>query len=86
MNDDNITYLADCTGDSMKWTVDQMLRDAVNEVSSGRRTPTKAIVIYLDDSDNGYHVGFSQSGMRLSEIVALTTVLNHILARDLGDG
>ncbi len=56
---------------SKDWTVEEMLEDALEEIKSGNRKANKAMVLFLDDKSGKYNTGFSQSGMSVSQCVAL---------------
>lgn len=75
----NITYLGSYTGDASKISVIDMLRDCIEDIKSGNRgNCKKAIVIFLEDTEDGqYDTGFSQAGMRMSEMVSLLSVIKH---------
>jgi hypothetical protein len=78
-NKSNITYLGSYTGDASKISVIDMLRDCIEDMKSGVRGGCKkAIVIFLEDTEDGqYDTGFSQAGMKMSEIVSLLSVIKH---------
>lgn len=75
---DKLIEFAHFSDNSKSWTPKQMLEEAVNRVSPGGNCENvkKAIVIYLDD-DKVYNTAYNQSGMKVSEVVALLqTVLS----------
>jgi hypothetical protein len=47
----------------------------------------KAIVIFLEDTEDGqYDTGFSQAGMKMSEIISLLSIIKHdLLNTIIGD-
>ena len=61
-----------------------MLADALSSVREKRRTPTKAIVLFLDDTQGKYDVGFCQSGLSLSQAVSLIEAAKATLLREMG--
>ena len=71
--DKKVSYLSQKTADGSRWTVEQMLTEALAEVAEQRTTPTKALVLFLDDADGQYDVGFRQSGLTMSQALALPT-------------
>lgn len=77
----NVTYIGKYTQDASKISVIDMLRDSIEDVKSGnRRECRKAIVIFLDDTENGqYDAGFNQAGMKVSEMIALIEYIKHDL-------
>ncbi len=80
----SISYLADEKSDSNSWSVEQMLASALSDIQKGERAATKAIVLFLDDSDEQYNVGFNQSGFRMSEAIALIEVAKITFLREMG--
>ena len=79
-----VSYLSQKTDDGSRWTVEQMLIEALAEVAEQRATPTKALVLFLDDTDGQYDVGFRQSGLSMSQALALTHIAQSVLLRDMG--
>ena len=61
-----------------------MLTDALAEVTEQRTTPTKALFLFLDDTDGLYDVGFRQAGLTMSQALALTQVAQSVLLRGMG--
>jgi len=73
--------------DAKLWSVEQMLAAALESVRAGERKATKALVVYLDtaqDDGHGYDVGFQQSGMSCSEMLALLDVAAAIMRKRMG--
>lgn len=66
----NVISLSDKLKDGTKWSAEQMLADALMDVSSGDHPEKKAMILWLDDTD-GYRIGFSQCGMTMPECVLL---------------
>ena len=83
---DNIVHINKNSCDGRKWTVEQMLGTALAEVKSGDRKTTKAVVIYLDDSEGGYAVGFTQAGLTMSQMLGLLDIAKAIVRSELGYG
>jgi len=77
----NVTYISAYTGDASKISVIDMLRDCIEDIKTRNRIDCKkAIVIFLHDMEDGqYDTGFSQAGMKTSEIVTLLSVVKHDL-------
>ncbi len=84
MANKKVSYLSHKTDDGSRWTVEQMLTDALAEVTEQRTTATKALVLFLDDTDGQYAVGFRQSGLSMSQALALTHVAQSVLLREMG--
>jgi len=61
--------LAEKKCDGTLWSIEQMLRDLVDD-KERLGEYNKAVVLLLND-DGQYSVGFSQAGMKMSECVAL---------------
>ena len=61
-----------------------MLADALSCVREHRRTPSKALVLYLDTEGDAYDVGFSQSGLSMSQALALLDVARSVILREMG--
>lgn len=51
-----------------------MLHEAISDLREGNRTACKAVVLFLNDEDDDYTIGFANSGMSSSEIIALIEV------------
>jgi hypothetical protein len=64
------------------WSVEQMLEDALSEVKERRSTPTKALVLFLDDRD-GYNAGFRNCGFSMSQGIALLEVAKAMFLREM---
>jgi hypothetical protein len=75
--------LSDYTGSSMSWGVEGMLRTALREVEKGERNANKAIVIFLNDEDGAWDIGFSQAQLSHSEIVSVIETLKHYLCLEM---
>ena len=82
--DKKVSYLSHKAADGSRWTVEQMLTEALAEVAEQRTTPTKALVLFLDDTDGQYDVGFRQSGLTMSQALALAHVAQSVLLREMG--
>ena len=78
--DKKVSYLSHKWADGSRWTVEQMLADALAEVTGQRVTPRKALVLFLDDTDGQCDVGFRQAGLTMSQGLALTNVAQAIRA------
>lgn len=66
-----VVHLATRTNDGTRWTPEDALQSALDDIRSGKRTPTKLAVVMLDDRGDRYNIHFTQAGMRMSEIVVL---------------
>ena len=84
MSDEKVIHLSHHTHDGSRWTVEQMLADALSDVREHRRTPTKALVLLLDEAEGRYDVGFNQSGLSMSQCLALVEVAKTLLLREMG--
>lgn len=61
-----------------------MLDDALSELREHRRTPTKAILLFLDDDDGKYDVAFSQAGLSMSQALSLVEIGKSVLIKNMG--
>jgi len=68
-----ISFLADVQDNANLISPEMCLISELQDVRKG--PPDKLIVLKLWDSDNRYLTGFSQSGMRCSEMIALLEVM-----------
>lgn len=75
--------LSGYTGSSMSWSVEGMLRTALREVEKGERNANKAIVIFLNDEDGAWDIGFSQAQLAHSEIISILETLKHYLCLEM---
>lgn len=78
---EKVIRLAEVSDDARHWSPEEMLKDALDRCE--REKPTKALVIFLNDRNDGYATGFQQSGMRNSEIVALCEAIKQRMLKDL---
>lgn len=78
-----VTYISKAAKDGTRWTVEQMLEDALSQVKEHRITPSKALVVFLDDEDK-YDVAFMQSGMSMSQSIALIEILKSVFLSEMG--
>lgn len=68
----DITSLAIASGDASKWSVEQMLEDALKEVREGKRGNRYAVLLTLDRGDGSdWNVGFHNAGLKTHEMLAL---------------
>jgi hypothetical protein len=75
----NLIKLVEKTGNSLHWGVADMLRATAKEVESGERECTKALVLFLDDKNGEYNVGFTNAGMSMSECIALARIAESVI-------
>lgn len=71
MATDKVVSIKAKSNDAKDWTVRDMLVDAIKEIDSGARQDKKALILWLEDDANYYHVGFHQSGMTVPECILL---------------
>jgi len=81
---DNTRSMAEHTRDASRWSPDQALEDAFEEIRSGRRQANKVLVLFLDDSDGRYDVGFTQAGLSMSQAIALMEVAKPLFLDEMG--
>ncbi len=78
---DKVVYLGALVDASM-WTIPQMLRTAGGHAK--KQGYNKALVLFLDDTEDNYRVGFMQTGMRCSEMLSLCDVIKDIIKEEMG--
>lgn len=70
-------------GDSYDWTPEMIAQQAVKRCQA-EDPPSKALVILLwDEKESQYDTGFFNSGMKLSEVVALIEYVKHDILRTM---
>ena len=74
--------LAEKRCDGILWSIEQMLRDLVDDKERLGKY-NKAVVLLLND-DGGYSVGFNQAGMKMSECVALCEMGKDLFKEEMG--
>ena len=74
--------MAEKLRDGTLWSIEQMLRDLVDD-KERLGEYNKAVVLLLND-DGGYSVGFSQAGMKMSECVALCEIGKDRFKEEMG--
>ena len=83
----SVELLAQHTGKADQWSVEQMLSESLREVREGNGVASsakKCVVIFLDTADEGYDIGFMQSGMSMSECVALCEIAKARFMTEMG--
>ena len=78
-----VVYLSERQNDGTLQTPRQMLDEAIESLPEHYN---KAVLVLLNDDDGAYDVGFYQSGMRMSEILALLRVSEQIFLGEMGYG
>lgn len=66
-----VVSISDATGDARMWDAEMMLQSALQEVREGQRSAKKALILWLEDDDDSYMVGFTQCGMTIVECILL---------------
>lgn len=79
-----ISYIAAKKCDGALWSVKDMLQDAISDPQIIDGTFNKALLIKLDDKNNAYTVGFSQSEMSMSQCLALIEVVRSVILNEMG--
>ena len=80
----DIVNMADHSDSSSLWTPEQMADQVAQDYRSGDRSGTKALVLHLDTTDGQYSVGFTQAGMKATEMIALMRVVEANILREMG--
>ena len=80
----SLISLAEKSKSSLHWTPTEMMEDEIREIASGERKATKAIVVFLDDTDGIYDVGWGNSGLSTTEAISLLEVAKARLLVHMG--
>lgn len=75
--------LSEVKNDNRLRTPEQMLRSVLQEVESGQIPNKRMMVIFLDDSDDNYDVGYRAANISSSQVVALLSVVRQWAIDDL---
>lgn len=75
--------LSEIKNDNRLRTPEQMLRGVLQELESGQIPAKRMMVIFLDDSDDKYDVGYRATNISSSQIVALLSVIRQWALDDL---
>jgi hypothetical protein len=81
---DRVINMAEKMQDSRLWTPEQVLDDVKKEIASGEIKAKMLMVIYLDEDDDHYSPGFTQAGMRVSQIVSLCEAVKTLALQQMG--
>ena len=79
-----IIKLIDHNNDGRSWSVEEMLRDCLENKDFDRYN--KAVVLFLDTHDGDYSTSFAQAGLSRSDMVSLLNVMALIFTRKLTEG
>ena len=77
-----VVSMVERKNDGRFWSVEDMLRDALEDHS---HMFNKGIVLLLDDKNDNFNFHWLQSGMKGSEMVALTELAKQAFAEQLLD-
>ncbi len=80
----NITYLADIHNNGTLDTPLHVLESVKERIESGQESPTKLVVISLDDSSGLYDIKWQQAGMKMSEMLALLEIAKSVVINEMG--
>jgi hypothetical protein len=83
---DKIIDLAKRSENSLHWTVSQMLAEEIEVRNRGERSDPKAVIIYLDDANQGYDLRWVQAGMSCSQMLALAEVFKMRVLQEMTEG
>ena len=81
VKDEETTKLFDYTEKSTMISPKQLLEKALSDMETDSivdklfKNPPKMVILYLNDIDDRYDVGFVQAQMKLSEIVGLLEIV-----------
>ncbi len=82
----NVKNLADVSESAMMMTPEMTLKEALNDVgkSGALANAKKILIIGLDDTNGQYDTTWYQSGMRMSDCLALLEVAKTKFLSDMG--
>ena len=83
MSDDNVINMAASSKSGKRWSPEQMLDEVKKDLKIGN-LGDKMLCISLDTIDGRYGVGYHQSGMKASEMLALLEVAKSLIIKDMG--
>lgn len=72
-----VVSLGERTNDATMMRPEDALHGALDDIAAAAITPTKVLVIMLNDKDGRYETRFVQAGMKMSECVALCEIMKH---------
>jgi hypothetical protein len=72
-----LVQLAERNNNAKSADLEATLVDALKDVRSGARIANRAVIIFLDDTNGKYDLGFQQCGMSMSEVVALLAIFQY---------
>ena len=78
------TKLVEKEHDGNKWSITEMLEEAIREIQAKEITPTKGIFIFLDDTGDKYDVSFRQAKCKASEMVAMIELIKSDIKKIMG--
>ena len=86
MSDKKILSMAEKTNNSSMQTPEQALNQCLKFIGKegAFKNGKKLLVLALDDTDGNYSVSFVQSGMKMSECVALCNVAKAFFMNEMG--
>lgn len=72
------------TNDARHWSPKQSLEQGLKDLEDRDFNPNKSITIFLDTKDGDYKVSFVQSGLSMSELLALLKVMESVALDKMG--
>jgi len=81
----NVTSIANKMNDARRWTLKQMLEDALIEADNQNKDIKKAIILYWNGDDNTVEVGFAQCGMTTMESLLLCELAKDRIKAEIYD-
>lgn len=81
----NVIKISDVKNDNRFITPMNTLCDAMDDIASEKKKPTKLIVLMLDDADGKYDMSFYASNLKASEVVALFEIQKDVFVRMIND-
>lgn len=80
----NVTYLSEKHNNALLDTPLHVLELVKERIETGQMSPTKLIVIGLDDSSGQYDIKWQQAGMTMSQLLALLEITKSIAINEMG--
>ncbi len=75
----SITRLSDVKEDNRLITPADLLDAVAEEIRAGEITPTKLVILHLNDEEDNYTTGFRAANISICEMAGLMEVIKHDL-------
>ncbi len=71
-------------GNNQCLTPSDILEDALTDIAAGDKTPSKAMVLFLEEDELQFSTSWYAANMKSSEMLALLEMIKSSLLRDMG--